>query len=91
MVTKTVTVKNKTGLHARPAAAFAAAAAEFKSEIRAKNVDKDSAELNAKSTVRMLTLGICQGMQVQITASGEDEQQAVNALVALVEEGFGEL
>lgn len=91
MVTKELFVKNKTGLHARPAAAFSSAAAKFKSEIRVKNLDRDSDEVNAKSTVRVLTLAISQGMRIKLSANGEDEEAALATLAALIENGFGEL
>ena len=91
MTTAEVTVKNKTGLHARPAAAFSSTAAKFKSDIKVKNLTRDSTEVSAKSPVRILTLGVSQGTQIRIIASGEDEQLAVSTLVSLVEDGFGEL
>jgi len=91
MVTAEVIIKNKTGLHARPAATFSTTAAKFKSDIKVKNLNRDSAEVNAKSTVRVLTLAISQGMRIQLTVNGEDEEPAVDALVALIEGGFGEL
>lgn len=91
MVTAEITIKNKTGLHARPAATFSAAAAKFRSDIKVKNLDRDTAEVNAKSTVRILTLAISQGIRIRLTASGEDEETALATLVALIEDGFGEL
>lgn len=86
-----VTVQNKTGLHARPAASFSSAAASFRSTIKVKNLERDSGEVNAKSMVRLLTLSISQGMRVRITADGEDEADAVTTLTSLIEGGFGEL
>jgi len=91
MTTAEVTVKNKTGLHARPAATFASTAAKFKSEVKVKNLARNSAEVSAKSPVRILTLAISQGAKIQISASGEDEKEAVSTLTALIDEGFGEL
>lgn len=91
MQTITLTIINKTGLHARPAAAFSRAAATFKSNISICNLDKNLPEQNAKSVSRVLTLGLAQGNRVQIQASGEDEQEAIRALSELIEAGFGEL
>ena len=91
MTTRETTVKNKTGLHARPASQFVEAAAKFKSAIKIKNVDKDSAEVNAKSIIKLLTLSMSQGTTIRISATGEDEVEAVNALIELVDGGFGEL
>ena len=91
MTTRETTVKNKTGLHARPASAFVEAASKFKSTIKIKNVDKNSAEVNAKSIIKLLTLSMSQGTTIRISATGEDEEEAVNALIELVDGGFGEL
>lgn len=90
MTTGAVLIRNRTGLHARPAATLCMEANKYKSDIRIKNLDKNSAEVNAKSTVRIMTIGASQGMTVQISASGEDEKAAVSALIALIEGGFGE-
>ena len=91
MTTRETTVKNKTGLHARPASQFVEAAAKFKSAIKIKNVDKDSAEVNAKSIIKLLTLSMSQGTTIRISATGEDEVEAVNSLIELVDGGFSEL
>ena len=91
MTTRETTVKNKTGLHARPASAFVETANKFKSAVKIKNVDKDSAEVNAKSIIKLLTLSMSQGTTIRISAEGEDEAEAVNTLIELVDSGFGEL
>lgn len=91
MTTRETTVKNKTGLHARPASTFVQAANGFKSAIKIKNVDKDSPEVNAKSVIKLLTLSMSQGTTIRISAEGEDEVAAVDALIELVDSGFGEL
>ncbi|MGE4485985.1 MAG: HPr family phosphocarrier protein [Oscillospiraceae bacterium] len=85
------TVKNKTGLHARPAATFATMAAKFKSKISIKNLDTDSKEVNAKSVVSVLTLGMSKGTKARITADGEDADEAVSMLTSLIDGGFGEI
>lgn len=89
MVKKQTTIMNKTGLHARPASEFVAAATKFKSKITIRRVDSDK-EANVKSIVFVLSLGLTRGTQVEIAASGEDEVEAVDTLVALIESGFGE-
>jgi phosphocarrier protein len=89
MVKKQTTIMNKTGLHARPASEFVAAATKFKSKITIKRIDSDK-EANVKSIVFVLSLGLTRGTQVEIAASGEDEVEAVDTLVALIESGFGE-
>ena len=89
MVTKQTTIINQTGLHARPASEFVAAATKFKSKITIKRIGSDK-EANVKSIVFVLSLGLTKGTAVEISASGEDEAQAVDTLVALIETGFGE-
>lgn len=84
------TVINKTGLHARPAASFVAAAAKFKSNIRVKNL-KTGKENNAKSMIMLMSLAITQGTKVELIAEGPDEQEAVQTLIAMIEGGFGEV
>ncbi len=91
MTIRETTVKNKTGLHARPASSFVETAAKFKSTIKIKNIDKDSAEVNAKSIIKLLTLSMSQGTNIRISAEGEDEVEAVDTLIELVDSGFGEL
>lgn len=82
MVEKEVTVQNKTGLHARPAAMFVQKAGKFSSTI---TVIKEEREANAKSIMSVMALGASQGSKVVIRAEGSDEEEAVTALVELVE------
>lgn len=89
MYSRKVTIQNKTGLHARPASEFIGCAGKFKSKITIKRND-DEEEANAKSIVMLLSLGLSQGTEVEIIAKGEDETEAVDALVALIEGRFGE-
>ncbi len=85
MYSKNVTIENQVGLHARPATFFIQKANEFKSSIW---VEKDSRRVNAKSLLGVLSLGIVGGVSINIIADGGDEQDAVDALVHLVETGF---
>ena len=87
MYVKDVTVKNQVGLHARPATFFIQKANEFKSSIW---LEKGERRVNAKSLLGVLSLGIMGDTEIRIIAGGVDEEQAVNALVALVESGFAE-
>ncbi|MDN5330812.1 MAG: phosphocarrier protein HPr [Tepidanaerobacteraceae bacterium] len=87
MYEKTIVVKNKTGLHARPAAMFVQTANKFKSEIF---VEKEGKKVNAKSIMGVMSLAVSQGTTITILAQGEDEKDAVEALVELVESRFGE-
>lgn len=83
MVEKEATVVPEAGLHARPAAKFVKEAKGYSSEIV---VVKDGTEANAKSSLRLMTLGAKHGDKVMIRATGEDEEAAVDALVALLSE-----
>ncbi len=85
MYSSTVTVQNQVGLHARPATFFIQKSNEFKSSIW---IEKEERRVNAKSLLGVLSLGIVGGTEIKITADGLDEEEAVNALVKLVESGF---
>lgn len=87
MFVKDVVVQNQVGLHARPATFFIQKANEFKSSIW---VEKEERRVNAKSLLGVLSLGIVGGTAIRIIADGNDEQNAVGALVTLVESGFAE-
>ena len=81
----TLVVHHEVGLHARPAAVFVKTAKGFVSDI---SVVKDEREVNAKSILSILTLGVNKGAEITIKAEGEDEQGAVRALQELVESNF---
>ena len=82
MEEKKVIVHNKTGLHARPAALFVQKANQFKSDI---SIVKGAKDVNAKSIMGVMSLGVCQGSEISIKAKGEDAQQAVAALAKLLD------
>ena len=92
MYSKKTTVINRTGLHARPASQFIEMAKRFSSRIQISNLSLDDEDNigNAKSIISVLALVIGQGSQIEIFAVGEDEQEAVDSLIALVDSGFGE-
>ena len=87
MFVKDVVVQNQVGLHARPATFFIQKANEFKSSIW---VEKEERRVNAKSLLGVLSLGIVGNTAIRVIADGADEQEAVEALVKLVESGFAE-
>lgn len=87
MCVKDVVVNNQVGLHARPATFFIQKANEFKSTVW---VEKEERRVNAKSLLGVLSLGIVGGTSIRIIVDGSDEEEALNALVELVESGFGE-
>ncbi len=87
MIIKEVTIQNSVGLHARPATFFIQKANEFKSGIW---VEKDERRVNAKSLLGVLSLGIIRGTKITIAADGNDEHEAVTALIELIESNFNE-
>jgi phosphocarrier protein len=87
MVTRSVTVTNPLGLHARAAARFVHLATRFASHIR---VARDAKVMDGKSIMGILLLAAARGSTITISGDGSDERDAVAALVALVESGFGE-
>ncbi len=85
--TRSVQIPNLLGLHARPAAEIVKLASRFVCEIF---LAKDGIEVNGKSIMGVMMLAAECGATLLISATGSDSQQAVEALQALVESGFGE-
>jgi phosphocarrier protein len=83
----TVTLRNASGLHARPAKVFAKAAAASSADVV---VMKDGREVNAKSVLSVLTLDCHQGDEIVIRTGGEGADEILTELVRLVESGLGE-
>lgn len=82
-VSGTATLVNKDGLHARPAADFVKLASAFDAKVTVNGVD-------AKSLLRIMSLGLTKGSEVSLSASGPDAEAAVSAMVELIESAFGE-
>jgi phosphocarrier protein len=80
-------IQNKLGLHLRAAAAFVKVAERYKSEV---SLERDGVRANGKSIIALVTLAASLGTQVKVVADGPDATEAVGALVALVEDRFGE-
>ena len=78
---------NKLGLHARASTKFTQTASQFKSEIW---VEKNGRRVNAKSIMGVMMLAAAKGSIIDIEATGADEEQAIAALQALVNDYFGE-
>jgi len=89
-VSSEVTVTNAVGLHARPAAQFVKTAASFKCKISVENLTKQSAPVNAKSLLSVLSIGVQKDDRIRITVDGENEQTAMDAILELVNKNFGE-
>jgi phosphocarrier protein len=87
MLTNTVTIVNKLGLHARAAALFASTAARYGSSIKAGVKDK---MVDAKSVMSLMLLAANQGSQLQLEVEGKDQEEAMQAIVDLIANRFGE-
>lgn len=87
MAEKIVIVKNRAGIHARPAALIAQTANRFTSEVF---IEKDSMTINAKSIMGVITMAACYQTQLLVKAEGDDAQEAVEALSNLFETKFEE-
>lgn len=87
MVTKTVVIANRAGIHARPAAMIVKVANKFNSEI---TLSKDDDEVNAKSIMGIITLAATYKTELILKASGNDEEEAAEALCKVFENKFEE-
>ncbi|MEZ9426300.1 fused PTS fructose transporter subunit IIA/HPr protein [Vibrio lentus] len=83
-------IKNAHGLHARPGAMLVAEAKKFESTIRVSNLDGDGKEVNAKSLMKVIALGVKHGHQLQFVAEGEDAAQALESIGKAIASGLGE-
>jgi phosphocarrier protein HPr len=87
MVERSVTIANRNGLHARPAAEIVKTAAKFKADI---TLVRDDLEVNGKSIMGVMMLAAEYGSTLVLRADGTDAEAAVTALAALIESKFGE-
>jgi phosphocarrier protein len=87
MVERPLQIRNKNGLHARPAAEIVKAAARFKSDI---TIVRDDIEVNGKSIMGVMMLAAECGATIVVRAEGPDAPDALAAIQALVDAGFGE-
>ena len=90
MQTVELTLRNASGLHARPAALFIQAAAKFASKITVENLDRATQPVDAKSILMVLTIGVGRGQRVRVTADGPDEAEAIATLESAIRAGLGE-
>ena len=88
MVSRSVTIQNSVGLHARPATFFIQKANSYKCSIW---VEKEDCRVNAKSLLGVLSLGIVKGTTITLIADGADENEAVSGLIELVNSGFADM
>ncbi|MCK7499587.1 MAG: HPr family phosphocarrier protein [Comamonadaceae bacterium] len=87
MLDKTVTIRNKLGLHARAAVKFVNLANRFVASVK---IVKDGDEIDGKSILGILTLAATQGTAIRLLVSGKDEEAAMAALVELIANRFDE-
>ena len=87
MVRKEITIVNKLGLHARAAAKFVTLATTFESDVQLARAER---VVNGKSIMGVMMLAAAKGASLELTAEGEDEQQALSKLEQLILDRFGE-
>ena len=87
VLTRTVTICNKRGLHARAAAKFVTLAERFGASV---DVVRDGQSVSARSIMGLMMLGAGKGSRIELRAEGWDAKEALDALAALVESGFDE-
>ncbi len=87
MLQKELTIVNKLGLHARPAAMFVKTCARFKSEV---TVEKDDEQVNGKSIMGLMMLAAGCGSRITVIANGQDEAEVMAVLEGLLASGFAE-
>ena len=87
MIERTVTIANRNGLHARPAAEIVKTAAKFKADIL---LVRDDLEVNGKSIMGVMMLAAEFGSSLLLRADGPDEEEALGAIAKLIESRFGE-
>lgn len=87
MLNRNIQIQNKLGLHARAASVFVKVAQEFVSTI---TVTSDHGSANGKSIMNMMLLQASIGSEINLSVEGEDENDAMDALITLIDQKFGE-
>lgn len=88
MIEKKVIVKNRAGIHTRPAASIVKIAARFKSDVY---LNRDGFSINAKSIIGVMSLAAEQNTSLLLRVEGVDEEEAAKEIGEFFESGFGEL
>jgi phosphocarrier protein HPr len=89
-VTTRVTIKNRLGLHARPAMTFVDLASTFGAKVTVHRTDAADEQIDGKSIMQVMMLAATQGTELEIAAEGDDAEEACDRLKKLVDSGFGE-
>lgn len=87
MIQKDVLIKNKAGMHTRPASAIVKIAARYKADFY---ISKNGFEVNGKSIIGVMTLAAEEGSTLTLRFEGEDEEKLAEEMIAFFESGFGE-
>ena len=87
MLQQSIEINNKLGLHARASAKLTQLAGQFKSDI---SISRGERRVNAKSIMGVMMLAASKGTTITLETSGEDEAEAMAAMIALVDDKFGE-
>lgn len=87
MISKQLTILNKLGIHARPAAQFVRVASRFESDV---TVEKDEDRVDGKSIMGIMMLAVGWGATIQVFVDGSDEVECMAALEKLIQDKFGE-
>ncbi len=88
MITKELTILNKLGIHARPAAQFVRLTSKYKSEV---TVEKDEEFVDGKSIMGLMMLAVGCGSSIKVTVEGDDEQVLIEEIEKLINSRFGEV
>jgi len=87
MIEREVTVRNRAGIHTRPASMIVRTASKFDADVF---LQRDNYEINGKSVIGVMTLAAEQGATLTLVVEGSDEEEAAHALEELFDDGFGE-
>lgn len=90
VLTAEFTIRNEHGLHARPGTALVSVIKQFNSDITVTNLDGSGKPANGRSLMKVVALGVKKGHRLRFTASGEDAQQALDAIEQAISSGLGE-
>ena len=83
-------IRNEHGLHARPSAVLVNEVKKYNASVAVQNLDRDSQLVSAKSLMKIVALGVVKGHRLRFVASGEEAQQAIDGIGAVIESGLGE-
>ena len=83
-------IKNEQGLHARPSAILVNEVKKYNASVAVQNLDRNSQLVSAKSLMKIVALGVVKGTRLRFVATGEEAQQAIDGISAVIESGLGE-